>query len=111
MTALYEIVPAGEPIDVPSVDPLKYQDAHEGRGIGADPDELMTVKLRYKEPDASTSQLLTHVVRNATSASQRRILASPPPWREFGMLLRNSEFKGEATWDSTRRPRPPLPRR
>ncbi len=29
VTALYEIIPAGERIDVPSVDPLKYQDEHK----------------------------------------------------------------------------------
>ena len=100
VTALYEIIPAGERIDVPSVEPLKYQDEHKV-GESARSGELMTVKLRYKKPDASTSQLLTHVVRNATSES-RANLGFAAAVAQFGMLLRNSEFKGEATWDSTR---------
>ena len=53
MTALYEIIPAGERIDVPSVDPLSYQDEHKV-AASARSGELMTVKLRYKKPDAST---------------------------------------------------------
>jgi Ca-activated chloride channel homolog len=100
VTALYEIIPAGERIDVPSVEPLKYQDEHKV-GVSVRSGELMTVKLRYKKPDASTSQLLTHVVRNATSESGAN-LGFAAAVVQFGMLLRNSEFKGESTWDSTR---------
>ena len=59
--------------------PSSYQDEHKV-AASARSGELMTVKLRYKKPDASTSQLLTHVVRNATSESGAN-LASPPPWR------------------------------
>ena len=69
VTALYEIVPAGTDVEVPSVDPLKYQrPADQGqtpvsapsrsRSLGSDPglsDELMTVKLRYKAPDAAAA--------------------------------------------------------
>jgi Ca-activated chloride channel family protein len=82
------------------VDPLKYQDEHKV-GASTRSGELMTVKLRYKKPDSSTSQLLTHVVRNATSESGAN-LGFAAAVAQFGMLLRNSEFKGEATWDSTR---------
>src|SRR6267142_1974018 len=57
VTALYEIVPAGAPVDLPSVDPLKYQRPQTPAGASAD--ELMTVKIRYKEPDGETSRLMT----------------------------------------------------
>ena len=51
VTALYEIVPAGTEIDLPGIDPLKYQ-RPAAPATGAARDELMTVKLRYKAPDA-----------------------------------------------------------
>src|SRR5438093_261435 len=63
VTALYEIVPAGAPA-VPGVDPLKYQSSTRGDLT----DELMTVKLRYKNPDASSSQLLTASVKDQHSS-------------------------------------------
>ena len=100
VTALYEIIPAGERIDVPSVDPLKYQEEHKV-APSARSGELMTVSLRYKRPDAATSQLMTHVVRNAASESASN-LGFAAAVAQFGMLLRNSEFKGESTWESTR---------
>jgi Ca-activated chloride channel homolog len=100
VTALYEVIPAGERIDVPSVDPLKYQEEHKVAS-SARSGELMTVSLRYKRPDASTSQLMTHVVRNASSESTSN-LGFAAAVAQFGMLLRGSEFKGESTWESTR---------
>jgi Ca-activated chloride channel homolog len=100
VTALYEVIPAGERIDVPSVDPLKYQEEHKVAS-SARSGELMTVSLRYKRPDASTSQLMTHVVRNASSESTSN-LGFAAAVAQFGMLLRGSEYKGESTWESTR---------
>jgi Ca-activated chloride channel family protein len=55
VTALYEVVPAGAAGSVTAtVDPLKYQQprpASEKTASG----ELMTVKLRYKQPDGDRS--------------------------------------------------------
>ena len=99
VTALYELIPSGEQADVPSVEPLRYQDEHKPSGASRS-GELMTVNLRYKKPDASTSQLLTHVVRNADSEVGAN-LGFASAVAQFGMLLRNSEFKGQSTWEST----------
>ena len=63
VTALYEIVPAGVEIDAPSVDPLKYQTPSQPTR-SASPDELVTVKLRYKAPDGETSRLLSTTLRS-----------------------------------------------
>ena len=96
VTALYEIVPAGAPV-VPGVDPLKYQPApHAASG-----DELMTVKLRYKDPESSSSQLLTAPVRDQRTSWQGtsdnfRFAASVAA---FGMVLRDSPYKGAANFD------------
>jgi hypothetical protein len=61
VTALYEIVPSGVPVDGPSIDPLRYQQPL-APARGGDESELATVKVRYKEPDGESSQLVTRVV-------------------------------------------------
>jgi Ca-activated chloride channel family protein len=99
VTALYEIIPASSPGE-PGVDPLKYQpQPPPRRGVS---DEAMTVKLRYKEPDSDTSKLLTAAVKdtqqrwNKTSDDFRFAAAVA----EFGMLLRGSQYSGNANFDS-----------
>ena len=72
VTALYEIIPPGEPIEGGSVDPLKYQDGSKANAT-ATSDELMTVKLRYKQPDGDTSKLIS----SGGARSRRRADAQP----------------------------------
>lgn len=101
VTALYEIVPVGVSIDLPGVDELKYQKTQTKEGDFASTDAL-TVKLRYKEPDGSESKLISQVVtyvsRNFNDASETfRFSASVAEW---GMLLRNSPYKGSSTYGS-----------
>jgi Ca-activated chloride channel family protein len=98
VTALYEIVPPGEAFDGPKVDPLKYQDRAKPTG-GAPSGELMTVKVRYKQPDGSVSKLITRAVPDRSGALTAN-LGFAAAVAEFGMLLRNSEFKGQSTWSS-----------
>ena len=101
VTALYEIVPAGVALDVPGVDPLKYQ--QPGRPTSAaSSGELLTLKLRYKEPDGDTSSLLTFPVTDrgrsyAQASADFKFAASVAA---FGMLLRDSPYKGTATYDA-----------
>jgi Ca-activated chloride channel homolog len=102
VTALYQIVPAGAELGVEdaSVDPLKYQEAPTLTGAAAGSD-LMTVKLRYKKPDGDTSKLIEMAVAAAVpsfgDASQDFKFASSVAG--FGMLLRDSKFKGNAGYD------------
>ena len=102
VTALYEIVPAGEPVPPGAVDPLKYQQPVEppARTIATNSTELMNIKVRYKAPDGDASRLLEFPVREA---GQKRTsnLGFAAAVAQFGMLLRRSEFKGDATWQST----------
>ena len=99
VTALYEIVPAGVELDA-SVDPLKYQRAPALEPTSAaSSDELVTVKLRYKTPDGDTSRLLTHVIRNRPVAMTSN-LGFASAVAEFGMLLRNSQYRGAASFES-----------
>lgn len=102
VTALYEIVPAGMLSDEsPGVDPLKYQRPARPAVVSGS-DELLTLKLRYKQPDGGTSRLLTTVVKDMdkgySSASTDFKFAAAVA--EFGMILRDSPYKGEATLNS-----------
>ncbi len=97
VTALYEIVPAGEPMPGGDVDPLRYQPQQPALPIAAtQSNELMNVKVRYKAPDGDTSRLLEFPVGNATRLSSNLGFAAAVA--EFGMLLRRSRFMGAASW-------------
>jgi Ca-activated chloride channel family protein len=102
VTALYELVPAGgnwqeNPFHgPPPVDALKYQKSATVQTGSA---ELLTVKLRYKEPDGTASKLLEFPVTDEGAAYARasgdfKFAASVAA---FGMILRDSPHKGTAT--------------
>jgi len=100
VTALYEVVPVGVELDTGTVDPLKYQEVRR-RASAANSGELLTVKLRYKEPDALFStrlELPLHDDPNATKNVNDNMKFSAAV-AAFGMLLRDSEYKGEASFD------------
>jgi Ca-activated chloride channel family protein len=101
VTALYEIVPAGQRVENPGVDELKYAGPSEepqGTGTG----ELMTVKLRYKEPGGAESKPLNFGVvdTRAAYANASADFKFAAAVAEFGMLLRGSRYKGQASYDS-----------
>jgi Ca-activated chloride channel family protein len=101
VTALYEIIPAGADTQTPQADALRYQEVRP-RPDAATSDELMTVKLRYKAPDGDRSWLIEQPVRDrgtelARTSDDFRFAAAVAAW---GMLLRQSEHRGEATWES-----------
>lgn len=98
VTALYEIVPHGASTDIASVDELKYQEKAQDNSSS----ELLTVKFRYKQPDGDKSQLIEHPVSKTTQAFEKssedfQFSASVAG---FGMILRGSEYKGDATYES-----------
>jgi len=102
VTALYEIIPVGvENSFAGKVDPLKYQQPLTT--VAAPKDEVMTIKFRYKQPDGETSRLITHILwehltmPDAPSVNFRFAAAVA----EFGLLLRKSEFKQQASFDQT----------
>jgi Ca-activated chloride channel family protein len=112
VTALYEIVPtspatsstppavsgrtegAGSPAEV---DPLKYQKTQL-----LNSEELLTLKLRYKQPDGDTSTLLQTPVtdRNLPYAKASDDFKFAAAVAQYGMILRNSPHKGTATLDA-----------
>ncbi len=93
VTVLYEVVPVGATLpenlrpnnDRPTVDPLIYQSSRQPTsGSG----ELLTVKVRYKLPSASESQLMSQPVRAGGLAADLPFAAAVA---EFGMLLRDDQ--------------------
>lgn len=105
VTALYEIVPVGGTVNpaasVPPVDPLKYSSSERPVSTTASK-EMLTVKLRYKKPDGDKSELIEKPVidSNAAFASASPDFKFAAAVAEFGMLLRDSEHKGNGTFGS-----------
>jgi Ca-activated chloride channel homolog len=100
VTALYELV-LNEEKDKGS-ERLKYQTSNVN-DLAKETNELVNIKLRYKEPDGLNSKLIeTAVVDNSTSWEETsdnfRFSAAVA---EFGMFLRDSEFKGTTTLNGT----------
>lgn len=106
VTALYEIIPAG--VDDPqldSVDALRYQKTKTAKVKADFNGELMNIKLRYKQPDGDVSSLIQHPVMDAQTGIEQtsnnfRFAAAVA---EFGMLLRNSQYKGDGDYSMVRR--------
>lgn len=103
VTALYEVIPVGIESDfLQKVDSLKYQKNVVPFSQSSQTDEIMTVKFRYKEPDGDVSKLIEHPVKDkqiaiAKTSDNFRFATSVA---EFGMLLRNSEFKSNASFEN-----------
>ncbi|TCC93458.1 DUF3520 domain-containing protein [Pedobacter frigiditerrae] len=102
VTALYEIIPVGIKSEfIGSVDALKYQRTKKNVAENAS-DEMLTIKLRYKEPDGNTSKLIQETVidnivkKNITMSSNFNFSAAVA---EFGMLLRQSDFKQQSNFE------------
>ncbi len=100
VTAIYEIIPAGSDELVASVDPLKYQQTTSTTLSSGN--EVMTVKFRYKEPKEDVSKLITEVVtdkKTAFAAASENCMFSSAV-AQFGMVLRDSQYKGDADYKS-----------
>jgi Ca-activated chloride channel family protein len=104
VTALYELTPtAAVPANATpaAVDALKYQ-RPASLAEAAQNGELLTLKLRYKQPDADQSQLIEHPVKDGgkiyAQASADFKFASAVAL--FGMLLRQSPYHGQASFDT-----------
>ncbi len=113
----------------PSVDPLKYQQPGANHASGAVPalpenrrlsiaaveqgpglapaneevsSELLTLKLRYQTPEGGASKLMEYPVKDsgAKFGSASNDLQFAAAVASFGMLLRNSSFKGDASYSA-----------
>ena len=102
VTALYEIIPVGVNDEYTTkVDDLKYQDKQSTNNNFSD--ELLTIKFRYKAPKSDVSKLITHPVldNNISLESTSDNFKFSAAVAEFGLLLRNSSFKENASYTQT----------
>ncbi len=100
VTAIYEIIPPGVEWNAPGVDSLKYQEKGKPADKAA-PDELLTLKLRFKQPDGDKSRKLVFPLKTSVasfgSASENfRFSAAVAA---FGMVLRESSHGGTLNLD------------
>jgi len=100
VTALYEIIPAGSSEEVKKTGTLKYQET-KIKSTAASSGEMLTVKLRYKPPKEEKSRLIEEPVIDGDIPLEKtsdnfRFSAAVAG---FGMLLRDSKFKGNLTYE------------
>ena len=100
VTALYEIVPPASAREVREADQLKYQETRVSPEAIAG-NELLTIKLRYKAPVENHSTLIELPVADdrvefARTSENFRFSAAVAG---FGMLLRDSQFKGDLNFE------------
>ncbi len=101
VTALYEIVPAGQAVPAAKVDALKYQTP---RTATTGNTELMTVKVRYKAPTGDVSKLMERTVDDASVGLDRT--TADFRWAAavagYGMMLRETPQRGSLEWHQVR---------
>jgi Ca-activated chloride channel family protein len=101
VTAIYEIIPVGSASKqvVKNAPDLKYQ----SNTVASNQTDLMTVKFRYKPIKSDKSTLLEQVLTKgqvsdiAQNSINFRFSAAVAG---FGMLLRESEFKGDTNYNA-----------
>lgn len=101
VTVLYEIIPKGVKSDYNvSIDPLKYQEKTTDKNVKW-AKELATIKYRYKQPKGDVSVKSEEPIYNRVFKDMK--ISPSTEWAscvaEFGLLLRNSSFKGDADYD------------
>ena len=103
VTALYEIVPRGGAIPGPDVDPLKYQTPTQApaprRTARNGSNETLTLKIRYKDPNGTESKLMSLPLtdREGTFSKASVDFRFAASVAEFGMILRDSPYRGKAS--------------
>jgi Ca-activated chloride channel homolog len=100
VTVIYEIIPTISDEQIPEVTPLRYQhnsikQQHQN--------ELATIRMRYHDVASGNDQIKQHIVNNELKSFDDTFEAFKfsASVAQFGMLLRDSPFKGNATVFST----------
>lgn len=94
VTVLYELVLTDSKMEIPETE-LKYQTTEQTNLV----DELLTVNIRYKKPGEQKSILISEPVgEEGLADTQTNNLAFASAVAEFGLLLKDSEYKGDAAF-------------
>ncbi len=101
VTAIYEIIPSDSKDSISSIDDLKYQKKEKVIRNKSLQNELMTVKVRFKEPNEHISKLMVEVTDKQAVEFENlpKDFQFSSAVAAFGKYLRNSEFKGNITSD------------
>ena len=106
VTALYEIVPksVGGKVKKPTVDALKYQKRVKVTKANPVSQEMLTVKLRYKQPDKDKSVKIEFPLKD--SGDKKAAPSENLDWASavamYGLLLRESKHAGDANLELVR---------
>jgi Ca-activated chloride channel family protein len=80
---------------------LKYQKT-KSTAQSAASDEWLNIKFRYKHPEQNDSRLIEHAVTDSSSDEITDNYNWSAAVASFGMILRDSEFKGESSLELVR---------
>lgn len=101
VTALYEIVTSGSKTEFPgSVDELKFQKNIKQEFINNS--DLAFFKVRYKKPEGRKSTKIEKLISPEVLKNDKVLKSTKLALAvaEFGLLLRNSEFKQNASYEN-----------
>lgn len=101
VTAFYEVIPVGVKSNLlGNVDPLKYQKETKADlpSYGLHPD-LLTVKLRYKQPNSDTSKKIEVPLIDSNSDNVSDDFRFASAVAMFGQLMKDSQYKGTGNYD------------
>ena len=105
VTAFYEVfLTEKKPAETPETE----TDSEEGESEpAAEPetefgeDDFLVLKMRYKEPDEDISKYMDTIMNSANvKAEMSQNMGFASAVAEFGMLLRDSKFKADSSYDS-----------
>lgn len=100
VTALYEIIPVDSAQEIPETE-LKYQSGQGSAGV--ENGEWLTLKIRYKEPEADESKLCAYpVTEEAYTENPGEDFYFAAAVAELGLLIRDSEYKKDASFENIR---------
>jgi Ca-activated chloride channel family protein len=101
VTALYEIIPVTDISALKNNEVLKYQE-NNLKEQALESDEVLTLNLRYKEPDEDISKLISQVLNENTQdlESSTENLKFSSAVAQFALLLRESKYRGESSFDN-----------
>ncbi|MFO0955886.1 MAG: von Willebrand factor type A domain-containing protein [Isosphaeraceae bacterium] len=102
VTALYELIPPGGEGAVPAAEPSRFQEPAKPRDDDLSKAATLVVNLRYKQPDGDVSTGFDLPAKDpggdyANASTDFKFAASVA---EFGLLLRQSKFRGQATYEA-----------
>lgn len=100
VTALYEVVPTGVPFEHKDAVGFADESDQDDEAVESElSDELLVVRLRYKRPDEDTATELAFPLTDGGESTASEDFRFASAVAAFGMLLRDSEYKGEASYE------------